>query len=137
MEPNVKDKKEYELGYLLKEEKNAEILDAVRTLGGDITLEGPVNRTKLAYEIQKESEAYFGFVQFMMEPTKAKELEAILGLNKNVMRSLIMTPPPMKEKKRPEGSEAPKPAAPVREAKAQPTTLSNEALEKKIEEILQ
>jgi ribosomal protein S6 len=139
MEPNEKDKKEYELGYLLKEERNAEILDTVRGHGGEITLEGPLNRTHLAYQIQKEPEAYFGFVQFTMEPGKAKELEATLGLNKNVMRSIIMTPPPMKEKKRLEDvvQGPPKPMVQPREPKAQPTILSNEALEKKIEEILQ
>jgi ribosomal protein S6 len=139
MEPNEKDKKEYELGYLLKEEKNSEILDLVRAHDGEISLEGPVNRIHLAYEVKKEQEAYFGFVQFLMLPTKAKKLEAALNLNKNVLRSLIMTPPPMKEKKRPEGAGAApqKPTAQPREQKAQPIALSNEALEKKIEEILQ
>lgn len=131
------DKKEYELGYLIKDEAvTGAGLELVRAAGADIRQEGPVNRIHLAYPVKKQTEAFFGFVQFAMEPEKAKQLENTLRMDGRILRSLLITPPPVKEKRR---IGEPREAAPrtyePREPRVMP--LSNEALEKKIEEILQ
>jgi ribosomal protein S6 len=146
MEENTKDKKEYELSYLAKDESSAaEVSGLVRSLGGETTLERQVNKIALAYPVKKETQAFFGFLQFMFSPDQSKPLTDALGLKAGVLRYLLVTPPPMKGKKaregRPEESDRPRPAEGswqsrrTSEPKAAP--LSNEALEKKIEEILQ
>lgn len=142
MEPNEKDKKEYELGYMAKDESApADILGAVRAAGGEVTLEGPVNRVRLAYEIKKENEAFFGFVQFAMKPDAVKGLSDALSLKPDVLRFLLVTPPPMKDRRRSGDDAKPASAAPqdraVRSEVKAAGPLSNEDLEKTIEEILQ
>lgn len=134
-----KDKKEYEVGFLVREESKArEVVDAVKAAGGEVTLEGPVNRIRLAYQIDKQTEALFGFTQFMMDPAAAKALEKALTMNPDVLRFLILTPPPLKEKPRKPREAMPRPASKPYPSRApEAPTLSNEALEKKIEEILQ
>ena len=146
MESNEKDKKEYELGFLLKEEAGGgEIAELVSSLGGEIFTEGPVNRLALAYPIAKATEAFFGFLQFTMTPDQAKPLTEAMQFKANVLRHLLMTPPPMRgkktrearEPKEPHETDRPQRSYSARPAEGRPAALSNEALEKKIEEILQ
>jgi ribosomal protein S6 len=131
-------KKEYELAFLIKEETDAAgLVEALKAMGGEINLEGPVRKIVLAYEIKKETTAYFGFIQFMMEPAAAKSLEAALLVRSGLLRSLLMTPPTAKGHSHPQAAANPqRPAAKPHEAKAATPVLSNEALEKTIEEIL-
>lgn len=136
MDQDPDQKKEYELAFLIKEEGDAAgILAALKEAGAEIGQEGPVRKTALAYEIKKENSAYFGFIQFVMDPAAAKALEASFNQRPEVMRFLLITPPTAKE--RPQSTGGPqRPGAKPYEPKAAPV-LSNEALEKKIEEILQ
>jgi ribosomal protein S6 len=135
MEQDPDQKKEYELAFLVREESdNAGLMAALKDAGAEIGLEGPIRKTALAYEIKKETSACFGFVQFTMDPSGAKPLEAALNQKPEIMRFLLITPPTAKE--RPQSTTGPqRPEAKPYEPKAAPV-LSNEALEKKIEEIL-
>jgi ribosomal protein S6 len=135
-------KKDYEISFLTKEESSP---DEVRKLllrsGAEILLEGPVEKIALAYKIEKESSAYFGFFHFSFAPGAMPELQHELTTSPFVLRFLVITPPFVKAKPRPMGkpmkAKAPEAAVPT-EKKAVPSLpLSNEALEKKIEEILQ
>lgn len=131
-------RKEYELAYLVKDENlTGAAAEIVKAQGGEVRLEGNASRIRLAYPINKQTEAYFGYVQFLAEPAVAKTLEAALNLDQRILRSLLMTPPPLKEKKR--MGEGPRPVEPRvgRPSESRSLPLSNEALEKKIEEILQ
>lgn len=129
-------KKEYELGFLVKEEDEAAgLISALKDMGAEILLEGPVRKTALAYEIKKQTSACFGFTQFMMEPAAAKSLEAALNVRPELLRFLLMTPPTSTARPQPVGGPQ-KPVSKPHEPKTAPA-LSNEALEKKIEEILQ
>ncbi len=132
----VEGKKEYELAYLVEDEARVSApKELVRAAGGEIRNEGQASRIRLAYPVKHQTEAFFGFLQFMLEPAGAKELEKSLNADNRILRSLIITPPPMKETRRP--SEAPAEGRPPRPQESRPMPLSNEALEKKIEEILQ
>jgi len=140
MEPA--DKKDYEIGFLAKTEEAArEVLKLIHQHQGEISSEGPLRRISLAYPIEKETHAHFGFLYVKLPPLSAKTLEHDLGTSQAVLRFLLVKLPSQKavlaaaakpRVARPGGPSA----RPAPETKPQ-FPLSNEALEKKIEEILQ
>ena len=146
-----KDKKEYELAVLLKNEEDlAPIMALVRQHGAEVAAEPRAKRLTLAYEIKKNKEAVFAYSTFKADGPAMKELENDLNTKSEVIRFLIVkTPAPDPSASRqmsPLGAAAQRrvrimrtgPAATPGDAKpATPQVLSNEALEKKIEEILQ
>ncbi len=143
-------KREYEIGYLAKEEDNRqEIMKLLSSYQAIILNEGKAVKINLSYPIKKEKSAHFGFVWFSLEPELIKELTEKLKLNGKILRFLIITPPvqlrdrkiaarsreiikPPKVKKQPalEGEQA----RPQKEET--PAVIDNELLEKKLEEIL-
>ena len=145
-----KDKKEYELALLLKSEDN---LAGVLTLVGQHNAEGVseprAKRLQLSYEIKKHTEAVFVYFTFKAFGDDIKALEHDLNTHADVLRFMVIASPapaernatsamPPREERR--SRAAPSYSAPVtpevpRPAPSKP--LSNEALEKKIEEILQ
>ena len=74
-------------------------------------------KRKLAYTINYINEGYYVLVSYKSEPTFPLELERVLGLNENVIRSMTTT----------KCEKAPKAAAPV--AKAEETAEVAEATE--------
>ena len=135
------DKKDYEISFLAREEVGAhEVLRTVSRLGGEVILEGPLERIALAYKIEKEISAYFGYFHFRFSPDGMKSLRHELETNKAVLRFLIIHPPLVKAKPRLAPRIRPQPVlapVPVEVKKMPSLPLSNEALERKIEEILQ
>lgn len=145
-----KDKKEYELALLLKSEEN---LSGVLTLVGQHSAEGVseprAKRLQLAYEIEGATEAVFVYFVFKMFGDDIKALEYDLNTHADVLRSMVIASPapaertassplPPREERRPRSSSyTPTPSPEVPRAPAPSRPLSNEALEKKIEEILQ
>jgi ribosomal protein S6 len=142
-----KEKKEYELAVLVKtEEELPKLLTLIGQHKGEMIAEPRAKRLALAYEIKGVNEAVFAYCGFRGFPEDAKNLEGDLNNRAEVLRSMIIASPPPAEKLsspymprerrgRPSSSRsastgsADKPPAPAH--------LSNEALEKKIEEILQ
>lgn len=147
-EPNEVLNKHYEIGFLVATEEAAPELAAfVKKYVANVTTEGSLRRIRLAYAINKETSAVFGFFQFMAAPEKVKQLEQDLRTHPLVIRSLIVKLPKA-SKSAPRRDPAAMAASPrpsyrpqaSRSAPEQPKVvpaLSNEALEKKIEEILQ
>jgi len=146
MENDEKNLKDYEIGFLAKDEKGTEVvLSTLKQRGAEILLEGPVERITLAYPIEHETSAFFGYMHFRVAPAALADIRGDLAHQPSVLRSLIITPPFMKQKPRWDGGKS-RPIA----AKLPTTTtasqsapepkaslpLSNEALEKQIEEIL-
>ncbi len=143
---NEKDSKNYELAVLVKTED--ELAGIAAFLGqheATITGEPRVKKIALAYPVKKQREAVFASYLFSALPANAKALEKDLNLRQEVLRSMIIIPPapqagegsrfagvesmgrrPMRAPRAATAPTAPKPAAPI----------TNEALEKKIEEIL-
>jgi ribosomal protein S6 len=146
-----KDKKEYELALLLKTEENlAGVLTLIGQHNGEGLSEARAKRLQLAYEIKKLNEAVFVNLTFKMFGDDMKALEHELNTAADVLRFMVIASPapaerpsaglmPQREERRPR-SNSYTPSAPTAEAPAAKPApsrpLSNEALEKKIEEIL-
>jgi ribosomal protein S6 len=138
------DKKEYEIAVLLKEEGSVkDVLKLLSQHGLEVREEGPLKKIQLAYPVEKATNAHFGFFHVLGLPAEVKLLEHDMRTQGGILRSLIVTLPSDKAEaegamrmrrpisRRPMATDAPTAPAPVRKA------LSNEAIEKKIEEILQ
>lgn len=131
--------KQYEISFLAKEESALpELLKFLKEEGAEITFEGSLRPLELSYPIRKETRAHFGFFHFRALPEKLKPIEEHLRTYAGVLRYLIVTPPFART------SESPMRVRPKREAEEYrapvsrpPLPLSNEELEKKIDEILQ
>ena len=139
-----KDRKEYELALLLKNEAD---LAGVLALVGQHNAEGisepRAKRLGLAYEIKKQTEAVFASLTFNAYGDDIKNLENDLNTRHEVIRFMIIASPPAAE--HPVSTSTLQDKRPVRQArpmtssdaKPAPRPLSNEAIERKIEEILQ
>lgn len=133
-------KKDYEIAYLAKDETGADLVrQALQREGGEVFGENPAERIALAYEIGKATSAYFGWFHFRLSPEALSALDHELKTKAGIIRFLVVTPPFLKGGK-PKFSAGSRPAAPAAGAEshrpAPAAPLSNEALEKKIEEIL-
>lgn len=141
-----KDKKLYELAFLLENESGmADVLRLSSQHNLDVKSEGQPKKINLAYKIGKLTQAHLGCMRFSGLPDDIKSLEKDLKTAASVLRSMIVILP--KEANAPREPMAPekwKPVAPKKRPavvhqpqRPAPEALSNEALERKIEEILQ
>jgi len=131
--------KEFEISYLVKEEGgSSEVLKLLKQHDFEVDFENPAKKIALAYKIKKETSAYFGFAHFKGDSSQIKSLNHNLESSGHILRFLVITPPFSKTKivsQKPRPVRAIKPKTETEEKPNLP--LSNEALEKKIEEILQ
>jgi len=127
--------REYEVSFIVKDDEGIRVLrDLLARHGAEIILEGPQKTITLAYPIKKELEADFSYFRFLIEPQKIMELENEIKLQPKVLRFLLIKPGALKGTKFEKTAQG-IPERPMPQASSLP--LSNEALEKKIEEILQ
>lgn len=145
MSEELKDKKEYEISFVLSGEDGAtEIERELSAIGAEVTFKSPAASTRLAYPLKKHETAYFGYTHFMALPAGIKVLKEALAHNPKVLRSLILTPAvkPVAREPRPAHADAAvardREKKPVSAAEPKPVEklITNEALEKKLEEIL-
>ncbi len=125
--------REYELAFLAMSAEQASAVYAfLERSGATLTHRGSPVSIRLAYMIKKQASAFFTFCTFTADAAKAHEIRAALDGQQGVLRSLVITPPSRQMREAPRVSPAPsdvsgEPIAP---------TLTNEALEQKLEEIL-
>jgi ribosomal protein S6 len=143
MDNKEKDKKEYELALLLRSEADlAPILMLVGQHNGEPMGEPRAKNLVLAYEVKGRKEAVFAVCNFKAMSDEAKGIETDLNSRQEVLRHMIIaspapaeramsTLPPRERKGRPMRT------TPMEARPAAAKPLSNEALEKKIEEISQ
>jgi len=78
----------------LDEEGRAALVEKAKgyiaRFGGEVSEVEEWGKRKLAYEINKQTEAYYYFVQFEAEPTCPAELERRMRIMDNVLRYLIV-----------------------------------------------
>jgi ribosomal protein S6 len=138
---DTEDKRKYEIALLTKDEETAlGVVDLLTAQGADIVVAPKPGLIKLAYKILKEESAFFSFVDFNLLPDKLVFVDEALKLNKAILRFIIVTPPPAKAVAKSFGKK------PLFETAENTTrkivddtpkeSLSNEALEQKLEEIL-
>lgn len=139
--PEIK-KRKYELAFVIKSEDVSVIAKLLASGGFTVLTENPLEKIQLAYPIKKENYAYFGYCHFEGEPAAIKNLRTGLKLNSEVLRYLMITPPfikkPVWRKSEPTNSQEEAKFNPPanRQSPSTEPALTNEALEKKIEEIL-
>lgn len=138
-ETNLKDKKEYELGAMLIDEAvSTEVEAIIKKNGGEMVGAPSVSSMRLAYPLKKHESAFFGVFIFNAYSSAVKNIKDEVDLNVKVLRSLILTPPVkvVPREPRSEHSRIAKKEV-ASEVVAKPdAVVSNEALEKKLEEIL-
>lgn len=140
--------KKYELSLMLKTEEAAEsVLLLIKNQDGVVLEKSPIQKTKLSYPIKKENTAFFLSVIFSLLPEKISALDREMKLLRDVLRFLVITPPIVKEerserlqrpvKPKPESSQKPEESRErAMTEEREPEVLTNELLEKKLEEIL-
>jgi small subunit ribosomal protein S6 len=67
-------------------------LEVVTKDGGSVDKFDVWGRRRLAYEIQKKSEAIYVVINFTSSPETSKELDRLLGLNETILRTKIIRP---------------------------------------------
>ena len=90
--------KNYELALVfiptLSEEEKVANLEKVKELitrfGGEVTNVDDWGKRKLAYEINKQKEGFYYFIQFNAETATPAELESRLRITETVLRYLIV-----------------------------------------------
>ena len=88
----------YELAVVVSaqidDDQRAATVDKVKSyierFGGTVTEVNDCGKKKLAYEIQKMSEAFYYFIQFDAEATAPAEIESRVRLMENVLRFLCV-----------------------------------------------
>ncbi|TRZ64790.1 MAG: hypothetical protein D4Q79_00840 [Spirochaetia bacterium] len=142
----------YEIGFLLKSEEDRKVIfGAIERAEFGLLNEGQVSSMKLAYPIKKQNFAQFGYAYFSAEPDKIEEFKKELSMTPGVLRLTIFANPVIKtkedearaerayfENEKPAEAQKTQPMKERRPVVKQPRaeTLSNEDLEKKLEEIL-
>ncbi len=147
---DAKNKKEYELAVLVANEGDLAAMSALlKEHNAEMTSEPRAKNLTLAYEIEGHKEAVFAYCLFKAFPADAKNLEQSLVSNLSIIRSLMIASPPVAQKfnsampmragvgaeRKPRTVRTGTASSEARPAAVGP--LSNEALEKKIEEISQ
>ncbi len=144
-----KEAKNYEIAFLARtEDDRAEIIKLIARHQIKLIDEAKEpTRIRLAYPIKKESSAFLNYFYFSALPEETQKLRGELNLNQKVLRFLIIARPKIQISAqtiaRPIRKTAPVKPRPteisqervVKRAEPAPV-LSNEALEKKLEEIL-
>lgn len=137
----------YELTYLLRSEEDVSLLRT--TLGKyevRVLQERPLSKVQLEYPIGGERYAFLGILTFEVPVANLHSLRSSLQLQDGVLRSLITLPIPthgaaseekLPEERIPLGEDSRVFSRPTPERRPARDTLSNEALERKIEEILE
>lgn len=78
----------------IDDEARGQVVEGARTLitrfGGQVGETEEWGKRKLAYEIRKETEAYYYFIQFESEPACPAQLEGRMRIMENVLRYLIV-----------------------------------------------
>jgi len=129
----------YEISFVTQSEDAASMKAVLTKHGATIVNERPITKIQLAYKINKLGYGFMGSAEFLADGSAVRELRKELGMDKDIIRALIAKKPEMKgdEGRAPREGERRPPSAPQRLKSMLGSMLSNEALEKKIEEILQ
>ena len=129
----------YEISTILKEESPALIKKNLEKVGASITSESEPTKLRLAYQIKKETMGFFTVIKFELAPNMIQKLNSELNLEKDILRFFVSKVEKVSEDNRMSGGKGEgKPYLSTRTPRKprENNILSNEDLEKKIEEIM-
>lgn len=144
----LEDTKKYEISLILgREEAYQGIISFIKEKVSKVLEENQLRRIRLAYPINKEETGFFTWVVVAAKPEIVNSLQKDLETNPSVLRVLIITPPiAAKAERKPPRLKEVKEKFPRETSRALPLkdepgarigeALTNELLEKKLEEIL-
>lgn len=133
MEAQTESRPAYELMVMGITEDFATTKERIKRFGGVVLSEKPAQKLRLAYPIKKQQYCFSSIMEIELPPLAVKDLTNELKLDETILRSAIY----IASAKAEERSERPAMRRPVRGIRKPPeAVLTNEALEKKIEEIL-
>ncbi len=134
--------KTYEIALMMPEEGSyEEIKTMIAAHGGQVLVEGAPKRLALAYPIKKATHAVFTYLHVLLSPESAKMIEKEMLHNQHIIRGMVLVVPPVKppkvkkEKKDKEGKEKEGGVKKTKKA-TDGGALTNEALEKTIQEMM-
>lgn len=118
----------YEISFLLNLAEDARFIkNHLSVVKAEIVSEGNIYPMNFAYPIDGKKSGYFGYIHFKLSTSDTQRLNNSLGLDKNVIRFLIITPPYKKPVSRRMDVSSERPPK-----KYGSKDLSNEALEEKL-----
>ncbi|KKT92360.1 MAG: 30S ribosomal protein S6 [Candidatus Jorgensenbacteria bacterium GW2011_GWA2_45_13] len=131
----------YEISFFQRTEEDECVKKAITVNHGVVLEERPIVKVRFAYPIEKESQGFMGIIRFRMPGEGISSFSSMLGLEKGLLRFMVTRTDRVGETVTDEekGRRRMQRRVPSREPKKgfTATVLSNEALEKKIEEISQ
>ena len=132
-------KNRYELSFVTQSEDAASVKTLLAKHNAKVLNERPISKIQLAYKISKQGYGFMGTVEFLADAESTVALRKDLQLEKDILRGIVIK---LKEIKVGEAGaegerQAKGPSGPQKLRNMFGSVLSNEALEKKIEEILQ
>ena len=136
------ERKNYEIAFLVKSEEDQEgIIKILKNSQLPVIGEGRISKIKLAYPIKKENFAFSGYLYFSGSSQDIGNLTARLKNEPKILRFSVITQPIVKkdehrvvERVSSRHAQEVTPQLPKKTSVTE--VLSNEALEKKLEEIL-
>ncbi|MGB9608962.1 MAG: 30S ribosomal protein S6 [Minisyncoccia bacterium] len=134
-----KEVKKYEVSFLVDDPLiEGEVLNLLNKIGATILFQKNAEKINLAYKIKGRTSAFFGYIYFETFPEKVVEFDKLLHQNKNLLRFMIVSDPFIRENKNNQDkkSETYNQKSKIKYGQNE-TVLTNEALEKKLEEILE
>jgi ribosomal protein S6 len=127
----------YDLTFLSEREDLASLKKVFSKNGITITGERELVKVRLAYPIKKQAYAFMGIIVFNADPAVITDLDKDIRLDGGLLRHFVGRVKPTRASDRPARKFSLRPTGPYAVKKpVVDATLTNEALEKKIEEIL-
>ena len=132
-------KNRYELSFVTQSEDAASVKALLAKINAQIVNERPISKIQLAYKIAKQGYGFMGTTEFLADAESAVTLRKDIQLEKDILRGIVikLKEPKISEPGTEEKTAGKGPTGPQRLRNMFGGVLSNEALEKKIEEILQ
>lgn len=132
-----KEPKEYEVSYLVASPEHESGVVKIFARHGITLPSGNTSKpVTLAYPVKSHASAYFGFRVFKADPAAIPAVENDLRLDQTILRSLIVKTPKLKPMPAPRVEAKPEAEPAVQIKSPASDTITNEALEQKLEEIL-
>jgi ribosomal protein S6 len=135
--------KKYDISFIQKSEDGVVVRQLVEKYGGTILNERPVVKIRLSYPIKKETQGFLGNIECILSSDSVARVSTDARLNADLLRFMVGIRKEIKEGEDNRGDAVERSQKRKKNIVVQKTksgfssTLSNEALQEKLEEILQ